>query len=86
MTEEIPLTGEYAYYLSRKQELLRSFEGKFALIKERELVGIFDTDEAAYIAGLKRFGNVPFLIVPVEQEEERLWIPVLELGFSDAHL
>lgn len=86
MTEQAVLLGEYEYYLSRKAELLASFEGKFALIKGKELIGTFETDEAAYWEGRRRFGNVPFLIHPIEQEEEVWWLPVLELGYPDAGL
>jgi len=33
MSEEVALLGEYEYYLSQKQELLASFEGKVVLFR-----------------------------------------------------
>src|SRR3970040_771120 len=86
MSEEVALLGEYEYYLSQKQELLASFEGKVVLIKGKEVIGIFDTDEAAYWEGRRRFGNVPFLIHHITQEEEVVWFPVLEIGYPDGSL
>ncbi len=82
--EEIPLKREYAHYLTIKSNLLSQSTGKFALIKGEELVGIFDTDADAYRAGLGKFGNVPFLVVHVQEGEEKSWIPVLQLGLLRA--
>ncbi len=86
MADEVALLREYEYYLSRKHELLPLFEGKFALIKGTELYGVFETDEEAYYAGLEKFGNVPFLVQPIEVEEEFVWLPLLELGLPDGGL
>ena len=84
MTSQEPLTEEYEFYRQKKPELLKQSNGKFALIKGRELVGVFDTDQDAYKAGLLRFGNVPFMIVRVQDGDDRNWIPVLQLGLLNA--
>lgn len=78
------LEEENKYYLSIKQKLLEESEGKFALIKDLKLVGIFDTDMDAYQVGISRFGNVPFLIIRIESEEQKYWMPTLELGLLNA--
>jgi hypothetical protein len=41
--------------------LLQTAEGKFALIKGDEIIGVYDADAEAIREGHKRFGNVPFL-------------------------
>jgi len=79
------LEKEYAYYLRMKAELLKDHKGKFALIKDEALVGTFDTDSDAYKAGLLKFGNSPFLIIPVTEEDEKTSIPVLQLGLLNAN-
>src|SRR5437868_10475727 len=61
-TDPTVLEEEVAFYNARKAEWLRLYEGRFALIKGRELVGTFATLEEAYEHGLSRFGNVPMLI------------------------
>ena len=86
MSEEKPLRKEYEYYLKIKPELLAKSKGKFALIKGEELIGTFDTDGDAYKFGLSKFGNTPFLIIKVSEQDESTHIPILELGLLDAGL
>lgn len=69
----------------RKEDLLRLCEGKFALFKGASFVGIFHSELAAYRVGLERFGNVPFLIQPVEREPRVVRFPALDLGLLHAH-
>ncbi len=78
------LINEYKYYQSVKSKLMEESEGKFALIKGQELFGLFDTDMDAYQVGVSKFGNAPFLIIRVANEEENYWIPTLELGLLNA--
>lgn len=80
------LKEELAFYAEKKAELLKTYEGKYALIKGRALLGVFDSPSAAYEEGVKRVGNVPMLIVRVQKEEPRAWIPALQLGLIRAHL
>jgi hypothetical protein len=75
---------EYEYYESIKEELLKEHGGKFALIKGKELLGVFDTDYDAYKVGLEKCGDTPFLIVRIQRELEKRWIPALELGLLNA--
>jgi hypothetical protein len=77
MTEFIK---ELAAFEARKEELLELCRGKLAVFKESEFLGVFDTPQAAYEAGLNKWGNVPFLIKPVVQEEKPKQFPALCLG------
>jgi hypothetical protein len=79
------LSEEYAYFNEIRKELINNNEGKYALIKGRNLVGIYDTDTDAYQVGVMLYGNEPFLIVKISQENEIFWIPTLELGLLDAN-
>lgn len=79
------LINEYKYYQSIKSRLLKESEGKYALIKGNELLGLFDTDIDAYQVGVSKFGNDPFLIIKVSSEEEKYWMPTLELGLLDVN-
>ena len=78
--------AELQAYERMKDELLRLCEGKHALFKGSEYIGVFDTPEAAYNTGIERFGNVPFLIKPVCRREPVEWFPALELGVLHACL
>ena len=79
------LEREIEYFKSQKQELLRHYKGQLVLIKGEELSGTFTTHHEAFVAGVKRFGNVPFLIQPVLEEDEVVQLPALSIGVLSAH-
>lgn len=83
--EKDTLIEEYKFYSTIKSSLLKDSEGKYALIKGHELLGLFDTDMDAYQIGISKFGNVPFLIIRLTSEDESYWMPTLELGLLDAN-
>ena len=88
MTEPVPprFQEELKTYGRLKDELLKLCEGKFALIRGSEFVGVFDTAGAAYNSGIDRFGNVSFLIKPVLRQERVEQIPALNLGLLHARI
>ena len=73
---------ELEYYQVHRDELLKHYENQFVVIKDDRLLGSFTTDREAYEAGLKEYGNVPFLIRRVAKEEEIVRFPALALGLS----
>ena len=75
---------ELKAYERKKAELLSVCEGKFAVFKGSEFVGVYDNPGAAYSAGIERFGNDSFLIKPVLREERVEQIPALYLGLIHA--
>ena len=64
------LKEEYDAYQVHKEELVAKHNGKFVLIKGREIIDIFSSYDDALKEGIKRFGNVPFLINGIQSEEE----------------
>lgn len=79
------LEKELAYFKKHKKELLENYEGQFVLIRGKELVGSFTTEQEAYEEGVKRFGNEAFLIKEVTAgEEETAYFPALTLGLVHA--
>ena len=75
---------ELKAYEARKGELLDIADGKFAVFKGSEFLGVFDTPAAAYDAGVSKYGNVPFLVKHVRKEERVEHAPVLFWGISHA--
>jgi len=75
------LETELAYFNRKKDDFLREHAGKYLLIKGEELSGAFATEAQAYEAGLKQFGNQPFLIKRAAEEpttkhaERMMWRP-----------
>lgn len=78
------LVDEREYFKAHRAELLKAHAGKFALIRGRALVGIFDTPKPAYQAGIKEFGNVPMLIAQISPEDVVVSYPALQLGLIGA--
>lgn len=74
------LEEEREFYLSRKAELLQHHKDQFALIKGRTFVGAFTTAEEAFKEGVRRFGNQPFLIQQVKEQDDIVQHPALSVG------
>jgi hypothetical protein len=74
------LDTELAFFAENKAAWAKTYPGKFVLVKGRELIGNFDTAEAAITEGARRYGSTSFLVKQVSQTEENVFIPSLSLG------
>ena len=59
---ETTIHEEIAAYEGLRQNLEADHMGKWVLIRNRELVSLFDSFEAAAEEAVKRFGRGPYLI------------------------
>ena len=75
------LEKEYNLYLEKKADLLKEHKNKFLVIKDDEIYDSFASYEDALIYGLKKIGNVPFLIQQV-MEEEPIHFFTHDVGFQ----
>ncbi len=75
---------ELKAFESRKAELLDVAEGRFAVFKGSEFLGVFDTPAAAYDAGVVKYGNVSFLLKQVRKEERIEHAPAIFWGIPHA--
>jgi hypothetical protein len=75
---------EVEFYNSQKKNWLQYYEGKFALIKGKELIGTYTTWQEAFNDGVQKLGNVPFLIKEVQEEDEIVQFPALAVGAISA--
>ena len=66
----IALEREYKFFLSHLEEFSKTHLNEFVLIKGEQVVDFFPSYEKALREGLVRFGNVPFFIEEVREEEE----------------
>ena len=66
----IALEQEYKFFLSHLEEFSKMHLHQFVLIKGEQVVDFFASYENALRDGLQRFGNVPFFIEEVKEEEE----------------
>lgn len=65
------LKKELETYAKHKAELLVENSGKYVLIKEEEIVGVYESQNDAINSGFEKFGNVPFLVKKIEQIEQK---------------
>ncbi len=84
--KDLVLKEELDFFESKREEWLKIYEGKYALVKEKKLIDTFTTLEEAYQKGVELFGDSPFLIKVVLKQDEVEKIPALTLGIIHAHL
>ncbi len=80
------LKEELALFAEKRAELLQRCPGQFALIKGRELIGTYPTQEAAYEEGFRRFLQAPFLVKRIVAQEESEQVPLLAARLTRADL
>ena len=56
------LQKQLEYFKSHQDELVRKYEGKFLVIRDQEVQGVYDTEMEAYTDAKKKFGLGVFLI------------------------
>jgi hypothetical protein len=77
------LEQELATLDREKDRLEKEHRGKFALIRGDEVIGTFDTFDAAAEEALRRFGQGPYLIRQIGEESMSL-PPALAYGLMYA--
>ena len=56
------LNQEFKYYLDNQDEFVKKYLGKFLVIKDQQIVGVFDTKTQAYDDSTSKFELGTFLI------------------------
>ena len=63
------LETELKTYEQNRDHLLGTAEGKFVLIRDSQVIGVYESKIDAIAAGYQQFGNVPFLVKQVAKIE-----------------
>lgn len=63
------LKKEMQTYQAQKEELLGKSKGRFVLIKDNDILGVFDSKIDAIRQGYEKFGNTPFLVKQILEVE-----------------
>jgi hypothetical protein len=74
------LETEIARYNELLPELLKSSEGKIAVIKDRDFLGAFDSVDEAYVVLLEKYGFVQCLMRTVRVHQPVIDLRNLHLG------
>jgi hypothetical protein len=64
-----PLKQEFEYYKNNQKDLAEKYGGRFIVIKDREIKGVYDTEIEAYQEAQKSYQLGSFLIQKVEAGE-----------------
>jgi hypothetical protein len=80
------LEKELATYEKMKADLLKAYEGKFALIHGEDFLGAYDTAENAYAEGVKKFGQASFLVKQVAKQDAVYRNQALSVGLLHARI
>lgn len=67
---ESPLENEFEYYLENQEELVRKYNGKILVIKDRSVVGVYDSEPEAIEAATKLYELGTFLVQKCEPGQE----------------
>jgi hypothetical protein len=79
------LDTERQFFEENREDLLRKFPGKFVVVKNKQVLGGFQSIQEALGAGGREYGSVPFLVRRTDQAPENVAIPALTLGILSAH-
>ena len=63
------LDTELKTYEQNRDQLLGTAEGKFVLVHNNQIVGVYDSKMDAIAVGYQQFGNVPFLVKQIVKVE-----------------
>ena len=78
-----PLAEELKTYQAHRSELLKTAKGKYALVKNSAIVGLYDKEEEAFSEAYRRFCLSGFMIKQVVEHEKVYTIGGSSLGFLD---
>jgi len=67
---EVPLKREFDYYLAHQAELVKDHNGKYVVIKDEKIIGVYDDQATALTETVKKHDLGSFLVQKVEPGEQ----------------
>lgn len=56
------INKNFKYYIDNQESLVEKYNGKFIVIVNQEVVGVYDDEPTAYFASIKEYGLGNFLL------------------------
>jgi hypothetical protein len=78
------LAAEINWFEEHRTELLSAHPGKWAVVFDRRLIGIFETPEEAYSTGVRTAKSERILVKKIVAQDEKAYVPALVLGVINA--
>lgn len=79
------LETEARFFETMREDLVRTHEGQYALIKGNTLEGVFTTFPEAYEAGVRAHGTESFMVRQITPGDVPVLLPALNAGVIFAH-
>ena len=79
------LCEEIRYFNESLENWIKQYPGKVALVKGKELIGIYDTEDEALAEGARRYQLQPFLVRRIVLDQPDVTVPALTLGILYAY-
>src|SRR5437588_5102291 len=71
---------EEAAYARARDRLVRDHLGKFAVVHQDEVAGVYETLGEAILEGYRRFGDVPIIFKEIRPEEPPDFVGIVDLN------
>ena len=71
------LAAELRTFDRQRANLLKTYPQQYALIKGRNLVGVFESDREALDTGYAKFGAAPFLVKQIRAKDDPVRLMVM---------
>jgi hypothetical protein len=69
--DSIPLARELAVFDTKRAEWIKQgHSGKWVVIKEDNILGLYPDVRSGYSAGVKVYGSVPFLVKEIKDKDD----------------
>lgn len=78
--DDTVLNEEIQYFDESLEDWLKQYPGMVALVKGRNLIGVYNTEEEALAEGARRYQLQPYLIRHIVREQPNISVPALTLG------
>ena len=74
------LAAELQTFDRQRASLLKTYPQKYALIKGRNIVGVFESDREALDTGYAKFGSEPFLVKQIRAIDDPVRLMVMGMS------
>lgn len=76
------LEKEFQYYLDNQDDLVKKYNGKYLVIKDTSVVGVYDDEDVAYFDAVEKYGLGNFILQLCTPGEEAYTIHIYTPQYS----
>jgi hypothetical protein len=80
--EDLMLQAELDYFIAHQDELVRQYRGKVLVLKDQQVVGVYDTLLRAYLEAQKHYALGSFMLQPCEPGPDAYTVTITSHNFG----